>query len=68
MTKTAKSFLERLQAIPSADVRRSYKMGRDYALNGANSTNCHFSLFQTDECTAAWEGGKEDAECSRQSS
>lgn len=54
------TFIERLLTFPSADAKHSYKMGRDYARNGANTTNCHFSVFQNKECTAAWELGRDD--------
>lgn len=40
----------------------AYQMGRDCALNGANTTNCHFTLFATPHLTAAWERGKAEAE------
>lgn len=31
--------------------------GYDSGLNGASTTNCHFSLFATPELTKAWEEG-----------
>lgn len=39
----------------------AYRMGRDAALNGANTKNCHFTLFATPEMTAGWERGNRDA-------
>ena len=36
----------------------AYNAGLDCALNGANTTNCHFTLFATKELTKAWERGK----------
>jgi hypothetical protein len=42
-------------------VEDSYRMGRDYALNGPNDYNCRFRLFATPEHTQAWETGKLDA-------
>lgn len=56
----SKTFIQRLRDFPTADAKRSYKMGRDCAKHGANTTNCHFSLFQNKDCTTAWELGKED--------
>jgi hypothetical protein len=40
----------------------AYDAGVDCAKNGANTTNCHFTIFATPELTAAWERGKTDAE------
>lgn len=37
----------------------AYQMGRDYILNGPNTTNCHFSLFSSTEGMKEWERGKE---------
>ncbi len=34
------------------------RMGYDAEFNGANTTNCHFSLFGKPELTKAWESGK----------
>lgn len=45
--------------LPTVD--DSYRMGRDYALNGPNDCNCRFHLFATPEHTRAWERGKLDA-------
>jgi hypothetical protein len=42
-------------------VHDSYRMGRDYALNGPNNSNCRFRLFATPEHTRAWEKGRCDA-------
>jgi len=38
----------------------AYKMGKDCAKNGANTTNCHFSIFSSKENTEAWERGKNE--------
>jgi hypothetical protein len=46
---------------PLPSVEDAYRMGRDYAFNGPNETNCHFRLFNTPEHTRAWEKGKTDA-------
>ncbi len=48
--------------VNTLDIDYAYEMGRDCALNGANITNCHFSLFASREQTEAWERGKESAE------
>ena len=56
--------LERLAdqiLVEDADEEKSYKMGMDYAENGANTTNCHFSLFRTKRMTSAWERGRDRA-------
>ncbi len=33
-------------------------MGYDAETNGADTANCHFSIFATSELTRAWELGK----------
>lgn len=38
----------------------AYKMGFDSSVNGANTTNCHFSIFTLDENTRSWEVGVKD--------
>lgn len=43
-------------------LEHAYKMGKDCAINGANTTNCHFSIFTTREITKKWEQGKRDGE------
>jgi len=42
-----------------------YKMGRDYAANGANEENCHFLLLGSQEKTKEWERGRDDAQKER---
>lgn len=44
------------------DLHEAYQMGRDCAERGADTTNCHFSIFNSREKTEAWERGKRDAE------
>ncbi len=34
------------------------RMGHDAGFNGANTTNCHFSIFATPQLMRAWERGK----------
>jgi hypothetical protein len=41
------------------------RMGYDCGWNGADTTNCRFSIFATPELTAAWERGKKRAEHKR---
>lgn len=41
------------------------KAGYDAGTKGPNTTNCHFSLFATPECTRAWERGKAKADRER---
>ena len=39
------------------DEQRAERLGYDSAVNGANTVNCHFSLFNSPTMTAAWERG-----------
>lgn len=41
--------------------KRAYEHGKDCGLNGANQTNCHFSIFSSKTNTATWERGKREA-------
>jgi len=45
---------------PKRSKEYAYKMGKDCAKNGANTTNCHFSIFSSKENTEAWERGKNE--------
>ncbi len=45
---------------PRRDKKYAYKMGLDCARNGADTTNCHFSIFSSPENTKAWEKGVKD--------
>jgi len=45
------------QDIYDLELKHAYKMGADYAKNGATSENCNFMLFRTDALTAEWERG-----------
>jgi len=38
----------------------AYKIGFDSSINGANTTNCHFSIFSSPKNTKAWEEGVKD--------
>ncbi len=48
--------------LPQISTDYAYKMGCDCAVNGADTTNCHFSIFASPENTKAWEQGKKDGE------
>jgi hypothetical protein len=37
---------------------KEYKNGFDAGMNGANTTNCHFSNFNTPDQTKDWEAGQ----------
>ena len=41
--------------------RVCFEAGYDCEMNGANTKNCHFSLFSTREHTRAWEEGRQAA-------
>lgn len=45
----------------------AYVAGRDCALNGSNTINCHFKYFTRPALTAAWEMGKKNGETERKS-
>lgn len=40
----------------------AFKMGFDSYVNGANTTNCHFSIFSSAKNTKAWEDGVKEGE------
>lgn len=46
---------------PKVTTKQAYQAGRDYAINGANTNNCHFSIFMSGENTAEWERGAAEA-------
>lgn len=43
-------------------LEEAYRMGFDGGKNGANTTNCHFSLFDTSDRVKAWKHGKSNGE------
>lgn len=52
---------------PSTDRNaHAYRMGYDAGMNGANETNCHFSIFATPERTKQWERGNADGSRARE--
>ena len=56
------SRLKRLiaQKPPIDRLQLAYEMGVDYVRNGADTKNCHFSLFATHGMTKEWERGRDD--------
>ncbi len=55
---TVKTFSERQFHTAKHSEKLAYLAGFDCAINGANTNNCHFSLFARTELTRAWERGK----------
>ena len=51
-----------LRPIPKITEQKAYDHGYDCGKNGANATNCHFSIFSSPKNTQAWERGKAAAE------
>jgi hypothetical protein len=43
---------------PGSGLQEAYNAGRDSAIHGANTTNCHFRHFATREKTMMWERGR----------
>ena len=43
----------------------AYEMGKDCSKNGANTTNCHFTIFSTHKKMKAWEEGQRDGDKER---
>jgi len=39
--------------------QQAYDLGVDCAKNGVNTTNCHFSIFDSSSLTKAWERGRD---------
>ena len=62
-----KDFQKFITSIPKVSVDICFKAGYDAEVNGANTTNCHFSLFSAPQFTAAWENGKKQAVKDKQS-
>lgn len=54
------NFLERFKGLAQEMSRpvSAYDLGRDCALHGANTVNCHFTIFASREQTTEWERGK----------
>ncbi len=42
--------------------KEAFELGKDYAKNGANTTNCNFSIFATPQLKDAWEKGSKQKE------
>ena len=47
---------------PKRSKEHAYKIGRDCAKNGANTTNCHFSIFSSRDNADEWERGLRETE------
>ena len=62
-----KNFKKLVTSIPKVSVEICFKAGYDAEMNGANTTNCHFSLFSAPQFTAAWENGRNQAVKDKQS-
>jgi hypothetical protein len=43
------------------ELKATYDAGYDCEKNGANTINCHYSIFSSKEKMEAWEKGKRDA-------
>jgi len=56
-----KNFQSFIADIPKVNAEICFKAGYDAEMNGANTTNCHFSLFSNPQFAAAWENGKKQA-------
>jgi hypothetical protein len=57
----AKILQDFLAEIPKPDEKICFEQGYDCEMNGANETNCHFSLFRSPAHMRAWQRGKEAA-------
>lgn len=55
------SDLAKILSIPKISRKEAYKRGYDCGINGANETNCLFSIFSSKENTKAWEQGRDAA-------
>lgn len=47
--------------LPQRSEDYAYKMGYDCEMNGANLTNCHFTIFSSKANMRAWENGREQS-------
>ena len=57
MTVDIEKMLAKL-TIPEVKQTEAYKLGYDCGVHGANTTNCHFSIFNSKANTREWEKGK----------
>lgn len=51
----------KLVSIPKVGRKEAYEQGYDCGLNGADTTNCHFSIFSSKENSKAWVRGHKAA-------
>jgi len=57
--------MKRMNQSHSDRLQLAYDMGMDYARNGADTVNCHFSLFSTPLMTKQWEKGRDEEQAKR---
>ena len=50
---------------PKMDAKEAYTRGYDCGLHGTSEANSHFAIFQSEEMTAAWSEGKNDAKAGK---
>lgn len=51
-----------LHKIYSDEEQSAYDAGYSAAIDGSDTTNCHFSIFSTPEKMKAWESGKQNGD------
>lgn len=51
-----------LHKIYSDEEQMAYDAGYSAGIDGADTTNCNFSIFSTPEKTKAWEAGKQNGD------
>ena len=49
-----------LEIPTKATKKQAFNGGYDCAKNGADTTNCHFTLFESHELTAEWQKGHDE--------
>lgn len=50
----------------TAELQECYDRGYNAGYFGANTQNCHFSIFSTPERTGAWKRGNDDGSYKRE--
>lgn len=53
-------MINKLLNFPTYTEQQAYEAGKDCAVNGPNTSNCHFRYFSSPEKTKAWEKGSKD--------
>ncbi len=59
---TVSDVIARALTPPVRSTTYAYKQGFDCGKNGANTTNCDYTIFSSPENTAEWEKGEADGE------